>query len=74
MEKKLTVANIGMRFGMSHVEGALQWGAEIAAICDCDENNLHAAGERYGIHAEKQVTDYMEIVRDPGSTAPSVDM
>ncbi len=72
MEKKLTVANIGMRFGMSHVEGALQWGAEIAAICDCDENNLHAAGERYGIPAEKQVTDYMEIVRDPRIQAVTV--
>ncbi len=30
MDKKLKVANIGMKFGMSHVEGARDFGAEIA--------------------------------------------
>lgn len=65
MDKKLIVACIGMQFGMSHVEGAMSCGAEIAAICDSNPENLRAAGERYGIPEEKRFTDYMNIVRDP---------
>ncbi len=72
MEKKLVVANIGMKFGMSHVEGALNYGAEIAAICDCDEDNLRFAGERYGIPEEKWVTDYMDIVNNKDINVVSV--
>ncbi len=65
MEKKIISAHIGMQFGMSHVEGALAFGAEIGAICDSNPDNLRAAGERYGIPAEKQYIDYMDIVRNP---------
>ena len=64
MKKKLKVANIGMKFGMSHVEGAMGFGAEIAAICDSNEENLRFAGERYGIPEEKRFTDYMDIVNN----------
>lgn len=64
MENKLVVANIGMKFGMCHLEGAMSYGAEIAAICDSDEDNLRAAGERYGIPEEKRFTDYMDIVNN----------
>ncbi len=64
MEKKLRVANIGMKFGMSHVEGAMGCGAEIAAICDSNEENLRFAGERYGIPEEKRFTDYTDILND----------
>ncbi|MCR5150015.1 MAG: Gfo/Idh/MocA family oxidoreductase [Clostridiales bacterium] len=59
---KLRVANIGMQFGMSHIEGAMAYGAEIAAICDSNEENLKKAGERYGIGREKQFTDYNDIL------------
>ncbi len=62
--KKLRVANIGLKFGMSHIEGALSYGAEIAAICDCNEDNLRFAGERYSIPSDKWHTDYMDIVND----------
>lgn len=72
MEKKLVVANIGMKFGMSHVEGAMSYGAEIAAICDCNEENLRFAGERYGIPEEKWVTDYMDIVNNKDINVVSV--
>ncbi len=66
MDKKLKVANIGMKFGMCHVEGAMKYsGAEIAALCDCNEENLRFAGERYGIPEEKWVADYMDIVNNP---------
>ncbi len=61
-KKKLSVACIGMRFGMSHIEGAMQCGAEIAAICDCNEANLRTAGERYGIPEEKRFTDYHDLL------------
>lgn len=64
MEKKLVVANIGMKFGMSHVEGAMSYGAEIAAICDSDKEALDFAGERYSIPEEKRFTDYMDIVNN----------
>ena len=72
MDKKLIVACIGMQFGMSHIEGAMSCGAEIAAICDSNEENLRAAGERYGIPEEKRFTDYMDIVRDPRIEAVTV--
>ena len=66
MKKKLQVANIGMKFGMCHVEGALNCkDAEIAIICDSNEENLRFAGERYNIPEEKRTTDYMDIVNNP---------
>ncbi|MBE6812216.1 MAG: Gfo/Idh/MocA family oxidoreductase [Ruminococcaceae bacterium] len=60
--KNLKVANIGMQFGMSHVEGAMQYGAEIAALCDNNEKNLQFAGERYNIPAEKRFADYRDLL------------
>lgn len=64
MDKKLRVANIGMKFGMSHVEGAMSCGAEIAAICDSNEENLRFAGERYSIPEEKRFTDYKDLLNN----------
>lgn len=62
MEKKIKVANIGMKFGMSHVEGAMACGAEIAALCDCNEENLRFAGERYNIPEDRRFSDYTELL------------
>jgi len=65
MSEKLRVANIGMKFGMCHVEGTLNCkDAEIALICDSNEENLRFAGERYNIPEEKRTTDYMDIVNN----------
>ena len=64
MKKQLKVANIGMKFGMSHVEGAMSYGAEIAALCDSNEENLRFAGERYSIPEEKRFTDYTELLEN----------
>ncbi len=72
MENKIVAAHIGMKFGMSHVEGAMHYGAEIAAICDCDAEALRFAGERYGIPEEKRFTDYKELLRDPRINAVTV--
>lgn len=72
MEKKIVAANIGMKFGMCHVEGAMSFGAEIAAICDSNEDNLRFAGERYNIPEEKRITDYREIMKNPEINAVTV--
>lgn len=72
MEKKIVAANIGMKFGMCHVEGAMSFGAEIAAICDSNEENLRFAGERYNIPEEKRFTDYREIMKNPEINAVTV--
>ena len=60
--KQLKVAVIGLQFGMAHIEGAMGCGAEIAAICDSNEEHLRFAGERYGIPEEKRFTDYRELL------------
>ena len=64
MAKKLRVANIGMKFGMSHVEGAMACDAEIAALCDSNEENLRFAGERYSIPEDRWFIDYKDIVNN----------
>lgn len=60
--KQLKVAVIGLQFGMAHIEGAMGCGAEIAAICDSNEEHLRFAGERYAIPEEKRFTDYRELL------------
>ena len=60
--KPLKIAVIGLQFGMAHIEGASAYGAEIAAICDCNEDHLRFAGERYGIAEEKRFTDHRTLL------------
>ena len=60
--KPLNIAVIGLQFGMAHIEGALAYGAGIAAICDCNADHLRFAGERYGIAAEKRFTDHRALL------------
>ncbi|MBQ6163918.1 MAG: Gfo/Idh/MocA family oxidoreductase [Clostridia bacterium] len=60
--KSLKIAVIGLQFGMAHIEGAVSCGARIAAICDTDADHLHAAGERYGIPAEKRFSDHRALL------------
>ena len=47
MEKKLVFGAIGLMFGNAHLEGALAYGAEVAAICDLDPEVLRKSGEKY---------------------------
>lgn len=72
MKEKISVANIGMKFGMSHVEGAMSFGADIAAICDCNEENLRFAGERYSIPEEKRFLDYKYLLNNDSINAVTV--
>ena len=37
--------------------------AEIVAVCDIDEEKLHAAGDKLGIPATHRFTDYRELIR-----------
>lgn len=62
--KKAVVANMGMQFGRAHIEGAMSYGAEIGAICDCDEQALSFAGEKYNIPMERCYTDYHDIINN----------
>lgn len=62
MNGKIRSAHIGMKFGMSHIEGALAYGADIVAICDSDPANLAFAGHRYDIPQDKWVADYHDLL------------
>ena len=62
--KELVVAVVGLRFGSSHLKGAIENGATIGAICDTDAERLKSVGEEYGIPEEKRVTDWNEIVNN----------
>lgn len=64
MKNKLTVANIGLKFGMSHTEGAMSCNAEIGAICDCDKEALEFAGKRYNIPEDRWYTDYRDLLNN----------
>ncbi len=64
IDGKIVSAHIGLKFGMSHIEGAMSYGAHIAAICDSDVKNLKFAGERYNIPEEKRFTDYHDFLDD----------
>ncbi|MBR5562225.1 MAG: Gfo/Idh/MocA family oxidoreductase [Clostridia bacterium] len=69
---ELKVANIGMKFGMCHVEGAMSFGAPIEAICDSNEENLRFAGERYSIPEEKRFLDYNDLLNNKEINAVTV--
>ena len=60
--KPFRIAVIGLRFGMAHIEGAMAYGAQIAAICDSNADHLRAAGERYGIPEEKRFSDHRALL------------
>ena len=62
--KELVVAVIGLRFGSSHLKGAIENGATIGAICDTDAERLKSVGEEYGIPEEKRISDWHEIVNN----------
>ena len=73
MDKRLKVANIGLKFGMSHTEGVLSSDvAEVAALCDNNAANLRFAGERYSIPEDKWYTDYNDIIRNVDIDAVTV--
>ena len=65
MNKKLVVGVVGLSMGKQHLAAAVQYGAEIAAICDINEKTLASVGTEYGIPIQKQFTDYHVLVQNP---------
>ncbi len=65
MEKKLVVGVIGLGFGHSHLRAAMNWGAEISAVCDSNETRLNERCEQSGIPAEKRFTDWHAVLENP---------
>lgn len=72
MEKKLVFGAIGLMFGNAHLEGALAYGAEVAAICDLNEETLRKSGEKYNIPEEKWTTDYHDLLNNPDINMVSI--
>lgn len=65
MATKLTVGVIGLGFGRQHLKAALDYGAEIGAICDILPEKLQTYGELYNIPEERRVTDWHDVLNNP---------
>ena len=65
MNKKVVVGIVGLSMRKQHLAAAVQYGAEIAAICDINEKTLASVGTEYGIPIQKQFTDYHVLVQNP---------
>ncbi|MBQ8309779.1 MAG: Gfo/Idh/MocA family oxidoreductase [Clostridia bacterium] len=62
MENKLIVGVIGLGMGNAHLKAAIACGAEIEAICDTNPSRLKTVGEEQNIPAEKQYTDWHDLL------------
>lgn len=63
MTRKLKVAVVGLGIGQSHIETGLNANPdmfETIALCDRDEKNLGACGDKFNI--ERRVTDFADIL------------
>lgn len=58
MKTKLVVGVVGMGMGKAHAKAAKRYGAEIAAICDTNEEKLHKVAEELELSEEQCFTDY----------------
>lgn len=64
MNKKLIVGVIGLGMGKSHLQAAIDSGAQIGAICDINPEKLKAIGDQFGIPEEKRLLDYHPIIEN----------
>lgn len=62
METKLIVGVVGLSMGRFHLKAAINYGAEIAAVCDVNPETMKKEAEANGIPAEKCRTDWRELV------------
>lgn len=62
--EKLVVGVIGLGMGALHLKGAIEYGAEIALICDTDPEKLAKVGEENNIPEDRRTTDYLDIVNN----------
>lgn len=64
MENKLIIGVIGLGMGAMHLQGAINCGAEIEAICDVNPERLAKVGMEKNIPAEKQYTDWHDLLKN----------
>ena len=62
--EKLVVGVIGLGMGRAHLKGAIEYGAEIGAICDVDPAKLKAIGDDNGIPEDKRVSDWHDVLNN----------
>lgn len=62
--EKLVVGVIGLGFGRQHLQAAVDYGAEIGAICDLNPEKLKQYGELHAIPAERRMTDWHDVLKD----------
>ena len=59
---KIVVGIMGLQFGLRHMEGAMDNGYEIGAICDVLPGRLKEYGEEYKIPEDRRFTDYKDCL------------
>ena len=60
---KIGVIGCGGIANGAHLPGyAKATGATIYALCDINEQKLNAAGEKYGVPAERRFTDWHDLI------------
>ena len=62
--KKLVVGVIGLGFGREHLKAVIEFGAEVAAICDTNPEKLAQYGELYALPEEKRVADWHDVLNN----------
>ncbi len=64
MEQKLVVGVIGLGFGKSHMQAAIAYGAEIAAVCDINVERLNTRCDENNIPQEVRCTDWHDVLNN----------
>ena len=64
MEQKLIVGVIGLGFGQSHMQAAMAYGAEIAAVCDTNVERLNARCDANNVPKNVRCTDWHDVVNN----------
>ena len=64
MENKLIVGVIGLGFGRSHMRAVIAYGAELAAVCDINEERLNARCDEDNIPKEIRCTDWHDVLNN----------
>jgi len=59
---KLVAAIIGLSMGRAHLNAAVQYGAEISAICDTNPERLKKVGDEFSIPEEKRFLDWHDVI------------
>lgn len=64
MEQKLVVGVIGLGFGRQHLKAAIEYGADVAAICDINPDKLKQSGDLYDLPQSARVSDWHDVLNN----------